>query len=111
MSESRETIQPVFRALADPTRRAIIRMLAHGPRPIGEIASAFAMTRPAIAKHLAILRDGDLIIVEPKGRERINHFNPAALKAATDWLSYFDRFWDEKLEELKRLAEHKKGSS
>ena len=56
--------QPVFRALADPTRRAILSMLANGDRPIGDIAARFDMTRPAIAKHLAILKEGDLISVE-----------------------------------------------
>ncbi|HXI88292.1 MAG TPA: metalloregulator ArsR/SmtB family transcription factor [Parvularculaceae bacterium] len=107
MPAPRQTAQPVFRALADPTRRAILSMLAEGPRPIGDIAAEFDMTRPAVAKHLAILRDGDLILVEAKGRERINHLNPAALKTAADWLSYFDRFWDERLAELKSLVEEK----
>ena len=97
--------QPVFRALADPTRRAIIAMLAEGARPIGEIAAAFEMTRPAVAKHLAILKEGGLITVEIKGRERINRLNPAALKSAADWLNYFDRFWDHRLEQLKQAVE------
>ena len=75
--------QPVFRALADPTRRAILSMLADGERPIADIAAAFEMTRPAIAKHLAILKEGELISVEAQGRERINRLNPAALKTAS----------------------------
>ncbi|PQA85646.1 ArsR/SmtB family transcription factor [Hyphococcus luteus] len=97
--------QPVFRALADPTRRAIISMLAEGPRPIAEIAAAFDMTRPAVAKHLAILKDGGIIAVEAKGRERINRLNPEALKTAADWLGHFDRFWDERLAKLKDVVE------
>lgn len=100
-----ETTQPVFRALADPTRRAIITMLADGPRPIGDIAAEFAMTRPAVAKHLLILREGGLIHTAVKGRERINYFNPEALRTAADWLNRFDRFWDEKLADLKSAAE------
>lgn len=97
--------QPVFRALADPTRRAIIAMLAEGERPIADIAAAFEMSRPAVAKHLAILKEGGVIRVEKKGRERINRLNPAALKSAADWLNYFDRFWDDRLEQLKQAVE------
>lgn len=97
--------QPVFRALADPTRRAIIAMLAEGERPIGDIAEKFEMTRPAVAKHLAILKEGGVIRVEKKGRERINRLDPAALKSAADWLNYFDRFWDDKLAKLKKAVE------
>lgn len=99
--------QPVFRALADPTRRAILSMLADGERPIADIAAEFDMTRPAIAKHLAILKEGDLISVEAQGRERINRLNPVALKTAADWLSYFDQFWDVRLGKLKEMVERK----
>lgn len=100
-----DTHQPIFRALADPTRRAIVSMLAGGERPIGEIAEAFEMTRPAVAKHLKILKEGDLITVEEKGRERINHLNPHALKTAADWINHFDQFWDERLDLLKQAVE------
>lgn len=97
--------QPVFRALADPTRRAIISMLAERPRSIGEVAGAFDVTRNAVVKHLAILNEGGLITVEVKGRERINHFKPDALKTAADWLNHFDRFWDQRLANLKEVVE------
>ncbi len=100
--------QPIFRALADPTRREIISMLAAGARPIGDITDAFDITRPAIAKHLRILEQGGLITVEVKGRERINRLNPQALKTASDWLNYFEAFWDERLAKLKEVVEDKK---
>jgi len=100
--------QPVFRALADPTRRAIVMMLAQGPRPIGDIAAEFDVTRPAIAKHLRILEEGGVISVETKGRERINQLNPKALKSAADWLNHFDRFWDDRLAKLKAVVEKKR---
>ncbi len=99
--------QPVFRALSDPTRRAIIEMLAGGDKSIGEIAGAFDMTRPAVAKHLAVLKEGGVVTVQQKGRERINRLEPAALKTAADWLSLFDRFWDDNLARLKEAAEAK----
>lgn len=100
-----DTAQPVFRALADPTRRAIIAMLAERDRSIGDIAAGFDMTRPAVAKHLAILKEGGIVTVEQKGRERINRLNPRALRTAADWLNHFDRFWDDKLANLKKVVE------
>lgn len=100
--------QPVFRALADPTRRAIIELLAERPRSIGDVAAEFEVTRNAIVKHLAILAEGGLVEVEPKGRERINRLKPEALKSAADWLNYFDRYWDERLAALKSAVEEKK---
>lgn len=108
MNPATDTAQPVFRALADPTRRAIIAMLAERERSIGDIAADFDMTRPAVAKHLAILKEGGVVQVEQKGRERINRLNPAALKSAADWLNYFDRFWDERLADLKKVVEESK---
>ena len=97
--------QPVFRSLADPTRRAIVMLLSEEALSVGHIADQFDMSRPAIAKHLKILSDSGLIHIRPVGRERINHLNPDALKAAFDWLNYFDRFWDDRLAALKDIAE------
>ena len=82
-------------------------MLAKGDRPIAEIAAEFDMTRPAVAKHLAILKQGNLISVQSSGRERINSLNPSALKTAQDWLKHFDHFWDERLNKLKHVVEEK----
>lgn len=100
-----ERHQPVFRALSDPTRRAIIDMLRDGPLPIADIAEQFDMSRPAVAKHLAILKEGGVIAVEQKGRKRINRLNPGALKTAAEWINHFDHFWDEKFLNLKKAAE------
>ena len=97
--------QPVFRALADPTRRAILKLLAEEERCVNDIAERFDMTRPAVAKHLGVLSEADLIRVQKRGRERLNSLNPAALKAASEWLAFFDRFWDERLAALKDAIE------
>lgn len=97
--------QPVFRALADPTRRAIIAMLAERPLAIGEITAEFDVSRPAIAKHLKILEEGGVIRVTAKGRERINSLNPEGLRSAADWLAHFNRFWDARLARLKAEVE------
>ncbi len=86
-----------FRALADPTRRQILRHLSAGDMTIGAVCARFDMTRGAIKKHLTILEEGALISVHTRGRERINRLEPAGLKSAAEWLAYFDRFWDERL--------------
>lgn len=98
-------MQTVFRAISDPTRRQILGLLADQPMTIGEVTEHFDMTRPAIAKHLHILEEGDLIRVEVRGRERLNHFNPDPLKNVADWVAIFDRFWDAKLDNLKNALE------
>ena len=98
--------QPVFRAIADPTRREIINMLALKDMSVSEVAASFEMTRPAVAKHLGILKEADLIIVRKEGRRNVNQLTPDSLKTVVDWLSYFDRFWDEKLAKLKQIVEN-----
>lgn len=103
-------MQTVFRAISDPTRRQILGLLADQAMTIGEVTGHFDMTRPAIAKHLHILEEGDLIRVEVRGRERLNHLNPEPLKNVADWIAIFDRFWDEKLENLKNTLEQNDGS-
>ena len=98
--------QAAFRALADPTRREILLHLSQGDLTIGEVKVHFDITRGAIKKHLNILEEGRLISVHARGRERINHLEPAGLKTATEWLNYFSQFWDEKLGHLKSAIEN-----
>ena len=97
--------QMTFRALADPTRRAILRVLTERAQTIGEVAERFEMTRPAVKKHLTVLEDGALITVEPRGRERINRIRPEGFLPVVDWLSFFDGFWDDRLAALKTAIE------
>jgi len=98
-------MQTVFRAISDPTRRQILGLLSEKAMTIGEVTDRFDMTRPAIAKHLHVLEEGNLIRVETRGRERLNHFNPDPLKNVADWIAIFDRFWDAKLDNLKHVLE------
>ena len=100
------TQQHVFKAIADPTRREIINMLALEDLSVGEVASHFEMTRPAVSKHLGILKKAELIRVEKRGRVRVNRLTPEALKTVADWLAYYSRFWDEKLASLKDAVEN-----
>jgi DNA-binding transcriptional ArsR family regulator len=100
--------QEAFRALADPTRRSILMLLSSQDMSIGEVAAKFEVTRGAIKKHLSILEEGKLISVRIAGRERINHLEPNTLRAVSDWLGYFDKYWDERLAGLKQAIENEK---
>jgi len=114
MPDSRLTApveQGAFRALADPTRRMILAHLGTRDMTIGEVAGHFDMTRGAIRKHLAILEDGALISVHPRGRERINRLEPRGLKPVAEWIRFFSRFWDERLGSLENAIEKGKGET
>lgn len=97
--------QNAFRALADPTRRDILTMLGAQDMTIAQVSDRFDMTRAAVKKHLTVLNDGGLITVEPRGRERINRLNAAGLAPVLSWLEFFDRFWDDRLSDLKTAIE------
>jgi DNA-binding transcriptional ArsR family regulator len=97
--------QNVFRALADPTRRAILRHLSARNMTIAEVSDNFDMTRAAVKKHLTVLSDGGLITIQAKGREKINALNPDGFAPIRDWLSFFDQFWDARLDALKSEIE------
>jgi len=97
--------QPLFRALADPTRRDILLMLRGTDLTIAQVADNFDMTRAAVEKHLTVLSDGGLITVRAQGRERYNTLNPNAFAPIKDWLSFFDAFWDARLDDLKSAIE------
>ena len=92
-----------FRALGDPTRRAILlALLEEGPAPVHAIASRFDCSRPAISKHLRVLKDARLVTLEKEGRETLYRLEPHALRELRD---YLDRFWARGLSRLKKAAE------
>ena len=92
-----------FRAVADPTRRAVLEYLLGKPHNVNELADYFDVSRPAISRHLRILKDARVVRERRDGRNRIYELNPEGLKALRD---YFDQFWGEALEAFKRAAEH-----
>jgi DNA-binding transcriptional ArsR family regulator len=94
-----------FNALADPTRRAVLDLLRAGTRPAGEIARAFPISRPAISKHLKILRRAHLVDEHREGRHRFYQLNPGPLKTVDQWLDEYRRFWTANLESLKSFVE------
>ena len=100
--------QPTFRALADPTRRDILKMLATQDMTIADVSGHFDMTRAAVKKHLTVLSDGGLITVQARGRERINSINTQGFAPVLNWFEYFDSFWDDRLSALKTTIEKDK---
>jgi DNA-binding transcriptional ArsR family regulator len=94
-----------FQALADPTRRAVLDLLRRGSQPAGRIAQSFPVSRPAISKHLRLLRRAHLVEEKRAGRHRFYHLNPEPLKAVDHWLSYYRAFWSANLASLKNFVE------
>lgn len=94
-----------FRALADPTRRDILHLLANRDMTIIEVAQNFQITRAAVKKHLLILSEGNLITMRTEGRTKVNALNPDGLKQMADWFTFFDTFWDDRLATLKTEIE------
>ena len=95
----------MYGAIADPTRRAILDGLGRGARKAGEIAEDFKVSRPAISRHLRVLREADLVRVERVGREQRYSLNPGPLAEIDGWLDRFRLMWSSRLVDLKELAE------
>ncbi len=103
--------QEVFRALADPTRRAILGLLSHGRQPAGAIAGEFRITRPGVSKHLRALREADLVRERREGRRRIYELNAEPLRLADEWIGSYRHMWLHKLRNLKAFVEERERRS
>jgi DNA-binding transcriptional ArsR family regulator len=97
--------EATFSALADPTRRAVLDLLRKGRQPAGQIAQAFPVSRPAISKHLRLLRRAHLVNEHREGRHRFYHLNPEPLRAVDNWLDQYRTFWNTSLANLKAFVE------
>jgi DNA-binding transcriptional ArsR family regulator len=97
--------EATFNALADPTRRAVLDLLRHGSQPAGQIARAFPISRPAISKHLRLLRRARLVRERRHGRLRLYELDARPLKAIDSWLGGYRMFWQANLTNLKRFIE------
>ena len=95
----------VFRAIADPTRREILRLLRGGQRSVGDIASNFKQSRPAISKHLRLLRSAGLVVTHERGTARLCELNAKPLRAVDRWLRDYEALWSQSLRNLKRYVE------
>jgi DNA-binding transcriptional ArsR family regulator len=101
----RKRDEAVFRAIADPTRREILGMLRGRPYSVGDIAANFRTSRPAISKHLRMLRAVGLVATTQRGTARICALNAEPLRAVRDWISDYEAYWGKTLQSLKRYVE------
>jgi len=97
--------EATFQALADPTRRAVLDLLRRGRQPAGQIAESFPVSRPAISKHLRLLRRAHLVKEHRQGRNRVYELNPQPLRAVDSWLEHYRAFWTANLTSLKSFVE------
>ena len=107
-------LDAVFHALADPTRRAILKRLAQGESSIGELAAPFRMTFAGASKHIKALEKAGLVRRRVKGRTHVCRLDPKPLAKAHEWLRYYEHFWSERLDLLQRLLtnpDHGEGES
>lgn len=96
----------VFQAIADPTRRKVLQLLSEEELAISEITSHFSISRTAITKHLHILSEAELVSGRKVGRERRYRLQPEPLTELQQWLSYYERFWSNKLSILEYEVEN-----
>ncbi len=110
-----QRLDMTFAALADPTRRGILARLALGEAPVNELATPFAMSQPAISKHLKVLERAGLITRGRDAQRRLSRLEAKPLAEATEWLAEYRKFWessfarlDEVLEDLQKPKKKKK---
>jgi DNA-binding transcriptional ArsR family regulator len=98
-------LDTIFHALSDPTRRAILKRLVGGGALVKDLAEPFAMSKQAVSKHLNVLEAAGLIEKIVEGRSTRVKLRPEALRHVEDWVSFYDRFWTERIDRLKDLLE------
>ena len=94
------SIDPVFQALADPTRRSMVERLSLGPASVSELARPLSISLPAVIQHLAVLEASGLVRSEKVGRVRTCRVQPAALRTAEDWIAARRESWERRLDRL-----------
>ncbi len=95
----------MFRAIADPTRREILGLLRGGRQTVGQLAGNFRTSRPAISKHLRVLRSAGLVVTRHRGTARLCGLNATPLRAVDAWLQDYETFWTDTMHSLKRYVE------
>ena len=95
-----DTLSPVFSALADPTRRAILARLMDGDASVSELGAPFAMSQPAVSKHLRVLESAGLISRSRVATARYSHLEAKPLEQANEWMQQYKQFWNEGFDKL-----------
>jgi DNA-binding transcriptional ArsR family regulator len=103
VDKSPERLDAVFRALADPTRRAMLLDLARQPRTVGELAAPFDISLAGASKHIQMLERAGLIRREVQGRVHTCRLDARPLHAGAEWIRHYERFWNQKLDTLEAL--------
>ncbi|HVE93074.1 MAG TPA: metalloregulator ArsR/SmtB family transcription factor [Actinomycetota bacterium] len=98
-------LNDAFAALSDPTRREIVARLVDGPQRATDLSRCFPVSRPAVARHLRVLREAGIAEAVPKGRERIYRLTPHAFDEVKRWIDHHSRMWDEALDSFVRKVE------
>lgn len=101
-------LDSIFHAISDPTRRSILRSISTREKTVGEIARPYRVSLAAVSKHLKVLESADLIHREKRGSFQIVRLNAQALKTAEEWLSYYEQFWNRRLDALQTYFEGEK---
>lgn len=109
MTASSAMLDGTLAAIADPTRRAILARLALGRARVTEVAEPFEMSLNAVSKHIQVLEVAGLVTRQVSGREHWLSFDGAPLAVAADWISYYQRFWEEGLQNLDHMLRRRKG--
>jgi DNA-binding transcriptional ArsR family regulator len=102
-----EHLDSVFHALADPTRRSILRDVAGGEKTVSAVARPFALTLAAVSKHLNVLEKAELIARERRGSFQIVRLKTERLREAEEWIAYYERFWTKQLDSMAKFLEGK----
>src|ERR1700727_863287 len=95
-----DTLNTTFAALSDPTRRAMIQRLSHGPATVHGLTEPFALSQQMISKHIACLVRARIVIKTKRGRESVCTLRPEAIKTVSDWAISYRRFWEESFDKL-----------
>jgi len=98
-----QTQDAIFRALADPSRRAIFERLTRGEAAVKDLTARFDISQPAVSQHLAALRDAGLVTGRREGRLVYYEVEPQGLSPLVDWISHYQAFWKERLDRLEKL--------
>ena len=93
-------MEATFRAIADPSRRTILDLLAEGERSVSQLLEHFDFSQPALSKHLRILRDAGLVTARSVSRRRLYGLRADGLRSVADWVRHYERFWTDRLDAL-----------
>lgn len=103
-----EKRRDVFQAIADPTRREILLLVAKEPLNLNSIAENFDMSRPAISQHIKVLDESGLVVLRKKGRQRYCYIRPKKIKEVDKWLEQFRQLWEDRFNQLDHVLKNLK---